>query len=233
MKHRQSVRAIMVALLGVMTVPVATQRLLQGQIVRSEGEYAIYHSQDMTKDNVQAEDIRESVKAYQTTVRAKNRAYVRAVERCRDRLRTGEDIVCPDINDPDSFGFEDPGLTAVQTSVPVKQAVRSAAPAATVSVDRELTTAERELLRTNTRARYCSSALGAYLYSLCISIVGDKLQEAPVGITNDNVKLHSEHAVPPTSLKLRLQMLDEAISGSKGRRSGVAVPMRFQGGLNR
>lgn len=228
MKNCRSARVLTAALLGVMIVPIATQDVLQGSIVREEGNYAIFRSIDDDGMNFNGEDIRQDVLNYQTTLRAQRRAYTRAVERCRDRRRDGEDIECPEFNDPDSYGVEveEPVHAAAK-----EPEVRSAPSSRTLI--RKLSNSERELLRTYTRAGFCSGTLSEYLYALCRSIVGDEDVEMPTGIINDNVYLHSRYATPRPTLKLRLQMMNEAISGSRGRRTDLRMPLRYQGGLNR
>lgn len=226
MKNNVSTRVVTVALLGVMTIPVAAQRLT-GQVIVDDARYAIFRSQDDEGLYWQGEDIRQDVIDYQSTFRTQRRAYSRAVDRCRDRLRDGEDIECPDFNDPDSYGIDQP----VHAAAPAEEEVRIA-PSNSRSYVRQLSTKDRELLRTYTRAGYCSSVIGEYLYNLCRAIVGDNEAPSPTGFINDNVYLHSRHSAPRPTLKLRLQMMDEAISGIRGRRTGVPVPMRYQGGLN-
>ena len=226
MKNRRSAHVLITALLGVMTIPVAVQHVLQGSIVSDEGEYAIFRSLDDDGMNFHGEDIRPDVIEYQSTFRAQRRAYSRAVERCRDRLREGEDIECPDFNDPETYGVEIEEPVHAAAEEEVRQAPSSR------ELVRQLSTEERELLRTYTRAGFCSTTLGESLYELCRAIVGEEDTEtAPSGFINDNVFLHSRYAAPRPTLKLRLQMLDEAISGSRGRRTDVGGPMRYQGGL--
>lgn len=222
MNSQRHARALTAALLGIMTVPVAAQQLLGSVLVR-EDSYAIFRSLDDDGMNFHGQDIRQDVLDYRGTFRAQRRAYSRAVDRCRDRLRSGEDIECPEFNDPASYG--EPVHAAADEQAPAEEQND-------LDGTRELTTRERELLRTYTRAGYCSETMGEFLYDLCRSIVGEEDTGAPQGIINDNVYLHGRNAVPRATLKLRLQMLDEAISGSRGRRTGGAVPLRFQGGLN-
>jgi hypothetical protein len=106
----------------------------------------------------------------------------------------------------------------------------AAAPRARSSqISGELSTNERLLLRTYTRAGFCSRAAGVAIYGLCTSIVGRGQTTPPRGLESDNVKLHSARRVGPATLKRRLQMLDEAMTSGK-RRSDV-LPMRFQGGI--
>ena len=157
MKPSNSARAITIALLGGMTIPVATQRLTQGQIVRSEGDYALFRSQDDNGRFAEGEDIRKNVRSYQITARAKRRAYKRAVDRCMDLRRTQKDLVCPDINDPSTFNFEDQPVHEAAPVEEKKKVERTSTPRRTVSRSavRDLSTSERELLRTNTRAGFC------------------------------------------------------------------------------
>lgn len=232
MKTPVSPRVLAVALLGMMTVPVASQNLL-GQVVVSDERYSIFRSQDDEGRLFQGEDIREDVIEHRASFRAQRRAYSRAIERCRDRLRDGEDIECPDFNDADSY--QEDFIHAAAPEPVAKEAVE-ARPAPSMratarSTVRQLSTSEREQLRTYTRAGYCSKVMSDMLYTLCKAIVGEEEEETPVGIINDNVYLHGRNAAPPTTLKLRLQMMDEAISGSRGRRPNQ-VRYRYQGGVS-
>ena len=230
MQNHLSTRVVTVALLGVMTIPVAAQRLT-GQVVVDDTRYAIFRSQDDEGLHPNGEDIRQDVLSYRSTLRAQRRAYSRAIDRCRDRLRDGEDIVCPDFNDPDSYGVDQPvHAAAPEEKVEVRRAPSSSSN--NRAVVRKLSTEDRELLRTYTRAGYCSTVIGEYLYNLCRSIVGENDASTPRGFINDNVYLHGLNRAPRPTLKLRLQMMDEAISGIRGRRTGVPVPMRYRGGLN-
>ncbi|HLD33000.1 MAG TPA: hypothetical protein VJB10_05435 [Candidatus Peribacteraceae bacterium] len=230
MKNRRSAHVLITALLGVMTIPVAVQHVLLGSVVSDEGDYAIFRSLDDDGMNFQGEDIRQDVIDYQSTFRAQRRAYSRAVERCRDRRREDESIECPEFNDADAY--EADVIQPVHAAAEPGQGVREA-PSSRELV-RQLSTEERELLRTYTRAGFCSTTLGESLYELCRAIVGEEdTKTAPSGFINDNVLLHSRYAAPRPTLKLRLQMLDEAISGSRGRRTDVGGPMRYQGGLNK
>jgi hypothetical protein len=231
MKTPVSPRVLAVALLGMMTVPVASQNLL-GQVVVSDERYSIFRSQDDEGLYFQGEDIREDVRTHRDSFRAQRRAYTRAVERCRDRLREGEDIECPDFNDTDTYEEE-----VIHAAAPEPKPVIEARPAPSMraaarSTVRQLSTPEREQLRTYTRAGYCSKVMSELLYNLCKAIVGEEEEETPpVGIINDNVYLHGRNAAPPATLKLRLQMMDEAISGSRGRRPNQ-VRYRYQGGVS-
>ena len=233
MQRISFVRVLAASLLGAMTIPVATQRLVVGQVIRAEGDYAIFYSQDDDGRYSHGQDIREDVIKYQSVVRAKRRAYTRAIDRCRDRLRDGEEIECPDINDTEAYNFDEPAHAAAVVKPSIRQPAEEngSRPASARSLIRELSTPERELLRTNTRAGFCKISLGDYLYDLCRSIVGEEDASLPTGIINDNVYLHSRNAAPSASLKLRLKMVEEAVTGSRGRRTGVPVPMRYQGGL--
>ncbi|PIQ76028.1 hypothetical protein COU78_03640 [Candidatus Peregrinibacteria bacterium CG10_big_fil_rev_8_21_14_0_10_49_24] len=234
MKTAVSPRVFAVAILGMMTVPVASQNIL-GQVVTNDERYAIFRSQDDDGRLMHGEDIRKDVAAYKSTLKAQKRAYTRAVERCRDRLRDGEEIECPDFNDTDSYDFTAPATHAAapEPAAEDSEEARSAPNVSSRSVVRQLTTAEREQLRTYTRAGYCSKVLSDILYDLCIAIVGDDAADTiPIGIINDNVYLHGKNAAPPTSLKLRLQMMDEAISGIRGRRPDQ-VRYKYNGSLSR
>ncbi|MBT4586092.1 hypothetical protein HOC67_04330, partial [Candidatus Peregrinibacteria bacterium] len=145
---------------------------------------------------------------------------------CRDRLRNGEDVECPDFNDTSTYVPLNTHSAAEEvedapTPGEVEHRVNNS-----VSYQRELTTDQRLMLRTYTRAGFCSKAAGILLYDLCQDILGSSEKAAPVGIQNDNIFLRSKHRVGPSTLKLRLQMIDEAISGLKSKRASVR-PMGF------
>lgn len=201
-KHNQAVRAVAMLLMGMMAIPMATQLFLSSEAQVQTAELVALFNEDI-------EAIRQRAVEDRDRIRMQRRAYTRAVERCRDLLAEGKEVTCPDVNDFESYDLDITHEAA--SDEPTTQATRQAAH---YSI-RELSTDQRRILRSYTRAGFCSKTAGVLLYSLCMDIVGDTGTEAPVGLENENVYLHTKNVAGPSTLKLRLQMIDEAISGSK------------------
>ncbi len=196
-------------LIGVMALPALTQNFSVETEPPTAQLVTLYRSVDDEGKMIQVvEDMHNKALEYKDTFRAQRRAYTRAVERCRDRLRDGEDIECPEFNDIATYDIE------VHFAAPEIKPSKSTV--------RDLSVVDRSVLRSYTRAGFCSKAAGVLLYDLCISIIGDKDSESPVGIKSDKHVLRSAtRKAGPSTLKLRLQMIDEAISGSKDKRATV------------
>jgi len=207
-------------IVGIALIPVATQTVIDGPEYQLAELVSLFRSTD---DNGRyfesAPDIRAYANANRAAFRSQRRAYSRAIDRCRNRLRDGEDIKCPDFNDFNSY-IEERSTKAV---APVVEEVVKEVQLNTDVI--KLTRTQRKTLRTYVRAGFCSVKGGDLIYRLCKSLV-DEGATGPIGYINDNVKLHSMHASPPTTLKLRLQMVDDAISGIHGKRSDGTRPMR-------
>lgn len=221
--ERSSSRAVTALLVAIISIPLSSQ--------------AIFRSQD--DDGRQFEaigDIREDVYEYQAGDRKMlRRAYSLAIVAYREKLRLGiVDALKPDINDPSTFkeflSAVEGGkqIVPVRTKVPTAvDAPHSAANEETLGTD-ELSRSQRMLLRNYTRAESCPASMEKVLpgfHALCKSIVGDDASdELPTGIETD-LKALRYRGLEPTSLKLRLKMIEQANDRST-RRTGLPVPMR-------
>ena len=225
--ERSSSRAVTALLVAIISIPLSSQ--------------AVFRSQDDDGQQFEAiGDIREDVYEYQAGDRqVLRRAYSLAIEAYREKLRLGiTDAVKPDINDPSTFkeyivhGRE---LTRIRKQSGTEQKavdedpVHASAPEEEEELGTdELSTRQRLLLRTYTRAESCPESMERILpgfHALCKSIVGDDASdELPTGIETD-LKALRHRGLEPTSLKLRLKMIEQANDRST-RRTGVPVPMR-------
>ena len=201
-QHARSIRTVTMLLAAVMALPLVSQIFLSSPSVQTAQLVSLFQSD--------IEAVRQQAVEDRDRLRAQRRAYTRAVERCRDRLANGEEVTCPDINDANTYDATtyQPQITTTSEDAATKHASDS------YSVQ-QLSTQERRVLRTYTRAGFCSKAAGIMLYSLCMDIVGETEVRAPVGIENENAGLRRRHIAGPNSVKLRLQMIDEAISGTR------------------
>ena len=221
--ERSSSRAVTALLVAIISIPLSSQ--------------AVFRSQDDDGQQFEAiGDIREDVYEYQAGDRQTlRRAYSLAIEAYREKLRLGiTDAVKPDINDPSTFKefiveTEGKQVARVRARAPSTQDTEHAvAPDEDTLGTDELSSRQRMLLRTYTRADSCPASMEKVLpgfHALCKSIVGDDASdELPTGIETD-LKSLRHRGLPPTSLKLRLKMIEQANDRST-RRTGVPVPMR-------
>ena len=221
--ERSSSRAVTALLVAIISIPLSSQ--------------AIFRSQDDDGQQFEAiGDIRENVYEYQAGDRQMlRRAYSLAIMAYREKLRLGmSDAVKPDINNPATFKefiveTEGKQVARVRARVPSTQDTEhTVAPDEDTLGTDELSSRQRMLLRTYTRADSCPASMEKVLpgfHALCKSIVGDDASdELPTGIETD-LKSLRHRGLPPTSLKLRLKMIEQANDRST-RRTGVPVPMR-------
>lgn len=211
---RSSSRTVIALLVAVLSIPLASQAILRSQ--EDEGAMLASISE------------RQRIYAYQSGQRQiLRRAYSRAIEDYRDRLKAGEkDATKPDINDPKSFQkFIDGAPKNVQAHSAASSVVRSGS---AKSIDAaELSTKQRILLRNYTRAGSCPPTMEKVLpgfHALCRNIVGAEASDRlPDGFGND-LQMARPRSQLPKTIDARLEMLKQARSGSK--RSGGVVPMR-------
>lgn len=160
------------------------------------------------------------------------RAYSRAIEDYRERLKRGEeDAVKPDINDPSTFKdfWENVGHAAARSSRAHSSIATGSGEVVRADSTADLTTRQRMLLRNYTRAGSCPASMEKVLpgfHALCRSIVGrDASKELPQGMDNDLKSVRSRKSIGPATIKLRLQMLRQAMDRSN-RRTDMQGPMR-------
>ncbi|MBM3227899.1 hypothetical protein FJZ27_03505 [Candidatus Peribacteria bacterium] len=218
--ERSSSRAITALLVAIISVPLSSQ--------------AIFRSQD--QDGRLSEnlgDMRQEVYEYQSGERQMiRRAYSRAIEDYRERLKRGEqDAIKPDINNPSTFRdfLKEVGHSAAR-SPRVRSAASSSSDREAVRADstEDLTTRQRMLLRNYTRAGSCPPSMERLLpgfHVLCKNIVGNTAETAlPRGMMNDLQRARRK-SIGPATIKLRMEMIRQANDPST-RRTGGAVPGR-------
>lgn len=226
--ERSSSRAVTALLVAIISIPLSSQ--------------AIFRSQD--DDGVQFEaigDIREEVFQYQSGERQLlRRAYSKAIEAYREKLRDGvADAVKPDINDPSTFAefltSEGMQIARVQKRNRAEgDAVHSGASEEAALGTDDLSSRQRMLLRTYTRAGSCPASMERLLpgfHALCKSIVGsDADEELPQGIETD-LKALRHRGAEPKSMKLRIKMIEQARDRStrRGDGQGPMRPIPYQG----
>jgi hypothetical protein len=218
--ERSSSRAVTALLIAIISVPLSSQ--------------AIFRSQD--DDGTKFEDIgdiREEVYEYQSGQRQLlRRAYSRAIEDYRERLKRGEkDAVKPDINDPSTFKDF---LVGDEHAAAISSSARSAAASADDSEivrsqsTEDLSTRQRMLLRNYTRAGSCPASMESVLpgfHALCRGIVGkDASKKLPQGMDND-LKTVRHKSIGPATIKLRMEMMRQARDPSN-RRKDMQGPQR-------
>jgi hypothetical protein len=214
--ERSSSRAVTALLIAIISVPLSSQ--------------AIFRSQD--DDGTKFEeigDIRQEVYEFQSGQRQLlRRAYSRAIEDYRDRLKNGEkDAVKPDINDPSTFkDFLEGTEHAAARSSRARSAPARSDDSDTVHADstEDLSTRQRMLLRNYTRAGSCPASMESILpgfHALCRGIVGkDASGTLPQGMDND-LKTVRHKSVGPATIKLRMEMMRQARDPSTRRKDGT------------
>jgi len=159
-------------------------------------------------------------------VRRQQRQYWQAIDIIQDRRAEGEDVTVPDVNDYDGIMRI---LELDSETEDSSEKMHEAAPqqqASSLMVE-ELGENDRHLLRKYSKASSCPESLKDYIpgfYELCLSVTKNAVRTPRVGLISENIQLRSMNAAPPATLKLRLQMIQEAYD-STNRREDVA-PLR-------
>ena len=244
MKTKRNSRIIGAALAAILSIPVATQ------VVIDDDMQASFRRLDTQINAESARAVRNRALNDRSALRQRRRAYTDAAEKCRDARRTDPNAECPNINDPTTYGGErvhkaGPGSGPVPVESDAPKSVRPKAESRTTTrpyeenyerhQERSLSTHDRLLLRKYIRAGYCSKKAGDRVYKLCVEQLGPESRHgsAPVGLINDNMQLHSMNRSAVPSIKLRLRMLDQAVSGSLGRRTDGPQRVQFEGRVAR
>lgn len=205
-------RLVTVALVAVLATPLAVE-----VFTGTGGEPGL-----LTSSIMQA---RENALQGRASARRKQRQYWMAIEAFQMRVREGEQgLVPPNINDYNSI-LEYLGEGEEEAPPEVE---RASAPQTSSMDSQSLSDSDRLLLRRYSRANSCPESLKNYIpgfYELCLSVTRDASPEPRVGLINENVQLHSKVSPPPATLKLRLQMLQEAYDRT-GCRTDGSMPLR-------
>lgn len=211
MKHLSHVHRLILALLvGIVAVPMTSTALFMHQSV-------------LERLDTDPTNIRRSALEDRSRIRAQTRLYWNAVKMFQDKKEQGIDVEKPDFNDLDS-------IENVHSAAPEVVPVAEESAVTSLTTD-QLASHDRALLRRYTRAGFCPESLKSFyidgFYELCTSLVGLAVKSNPVtGFLNHNAYLHQalRSAAPTLSpFKLRMQMMDQALRGSKrdsGQRHG-------------
>lgn len=189
-------------LVGIVAVPLTSTALFIG------GE--ALETLDIDPNTIQRSALED-----RSRIRAQTRLYWRAVEMYQQKREQGIDVTKPEFNDPSSY-------ERVHSAAPDVVEVDLPDTVTSLTTD-QLETQDRALLRRYTRAGFCPESLKDFripgFYDLCTSIVGIAVKSDPVrGLLNHNAYLHQalRSAAPSISpFKLRMQMMDEAMNGTK------------------
>lgn len=202
-------RLALALLVGIVAVPITSTALFIHQDIASP-------------EHVSVEELRKSALQDRSRLRAQRRLYWQVVE----RMESGEiNIEKPDVND--TAVLED----AMQET---EEQVHAAAVEKQISLTaRDLSSADRHLLRRYTRAGFCPESLKDFrvegFYELCRSQVGSKVKSKPVmGLLNHNANLYKilRPSAPNVSgFKKRMEMMQQARDRST-RREDTTGPNR-------
>ncbi len=214
--HRPIATALCMGfLVGITTVPLTTT-------------LAVFRSIDDEGKNIfPAEDIRESVLIHHSTQwSAKRRLYSRAVEIYRDLVRKGvQGIDPPDINDIDTImRYLDEELFEQYVAGLEEERLHGAAPMLSEMID-QLPYQEQLRLYGFAQSGRCDQSLRlsyiAGFYELCMRLVEEGLGHRPVKGLREETKefrgLLFHKTAPQQTLKLRLQMIEEAYDRTNRR----------------
>lgn len=141
-------------------------------------------------------EARARAQVQRSTVRNQRRAYERALDFCRqERMRTGTDIPCPDINDTESYRafIDDPLHGAAPFSVP--------------DVQSGLDARDQAILAQYIALGHCPASLAARgLYTHCMEALARA--DTPRGFLNDRMVRNMNAAMQHSNtLRTRLEHL--------------------------
>ncbi len=161
--------------------------------------------------------------------RKKTREFYQAMKEYQERTKRGEEgLVPPDINDYQSIlSYIKDNNPPVQPKTVVPEKTHEAASeekeVSSLQVE-DLGEKERHLLRRYQRANSCPDSLKGYglsgFYELCLSVTANPTGEARKGLLNPRQWLNKNKVYRPATMKLRMEMLQQALDRS-GRRESV------------
>ncbi|MDD5469380.1 MAG: hypothetical protein PHO92_01080 [Candidatus Peribacteraceae bacterium] len=132
----------------------------------------------------------------------------RALEDCITRRMTDKTVVCPDINDIDSY------RKFIRTDADVSQSLHRAAPSLESKLS-ELTARERALVEQYAQRGSCSATLaGRGLYTLCLELLEAQGGSASAvrGFLNDRAARGLQRAAAqPSALRDRIRQAQESL----------------------
>ncbi|MFH0769946.1 MAG: hypothetical protein V1926_01060 [Candidatus Peregrinibacteria bacterium] len=224
--HRPRTRFVIAALLALLSIPLAGGNLFQW-----------HQSADLGGSVL---TVRDQAATDRAMLRRQQRQYWQAIDVYRNQMRDGvKGLVPPTVDDYDSIMKylldTDHAAAAVSSASSVSSAPRSAerevgssSSSAVMMRSEDLDETQRHLLRNYSKAGTCPESLKNYVpgfYELCLSVTKDAAKETRVGLTSDLQWVRQQRTIKPTSLKFRLEMLQEAYD-STNRRTDLKVPNR-------
>ena len=232
MPHSQS-RLIALLLMGILAAPLAANVFLVVREERGDLQSSIVNVKDaqvMKRDTARAMQDR-------ARDRLQQRQYWDAMEVYQNLLRDGvEDIEPPDVNDYQSImeylKWDDKQVAAserVHAAAEDEESVVEVVdeevediPTSSLMVE-DLGMEQRHLLRRYERANNCPETLRNYwlngFYELCLSVTKAPTTEPRRGLLNVMEWLRGRTAAPAPTMKLRMQMLKQALDRSNRRES--------------
>lgn len=221
-------------LVGILTAPLAATVYLTDR-VNGDISSSLVNVKDATVMR------RDTARAIQdrTRDRLQQRQYWAAMEVYQNMARDGaEGLVPPDVNDYESileYLKDDKNVAAGSERVhaAAEDEVEVAdeeevidevddTPTSTLMLE-DIGIEERHLLRRYQRANNCPESLKTYwldgFYDLCISVTKDPTTEPRRGLLNLNEWMRGRYSAPAPSMKLRMQMLEQALDRSNRRDS--------------
>ncbi|MBU0767117.1 hypothetical protein KKF55_05075 [Patescibacteria group bacterium] len=232
MPHAQS-KLIVTMLMGILTAPLAANIFLTDREEAGNLSSSIVDVKDavsMRRDTARAIQDR-------TRDRLQQRQYWSAMKVYQNMLRDGvEGMTPPDVNDYQSILLY---LEGDKNVAAASELVHSAAededvieevveeevediPTSSLMVE-DLGMEQRHLLRRYERANNCPESLKNYwlegFYELCLSVTKAPTTEPRRGLMNVMEWLRGRNAAPAPTMKLRMQMLEQALDRSNRRES--------------
>ena len=153
--------------------------------------------------------------------RKQTREFWQAMKDYQHRTNAGEKgLTPPDINDYQSILFYTKGE---ESKAGEEADLKSSAPQASSLTTDDLGEKERHLLRRYQKANSCPDTLKSYglegFYELCLTVTKNPTGEARQGLLNPQQWISEQKDIKPATLKLRLEMLDQALDRSNRRES--------------
>ncbi|MDD5623793.1 MAG: hypothetical protein PHI23_03735 [Candidatus Peribacteraceae bacterium] len=227
MLHRKvsTSSAILAILATVIAAPLSTQAIMSANVGGGFYNEALRSLAEENKATVRANTrtitrLNELCQGRVTASSATDptcKAYWVVANECLKRRGLREDTGCPNVNDVTRIQLLKQKLLNGEsidgTGATVEEStVHSAASGLSAS---DLTPFERRTLHNATLTGSCSKKLPSTILLLCREIVGEEnLKSAPIGFTNDIQAIQAKKASPQPSIKLRLQMMEEAVKPS-------------------
>ncbi len=221
-KIRKHKKWIMFSLLGVMVTPLIADGIFSGGRLKNEIQSAVLDYSNMESRTIG----KNAAITDRVRIRKQTREFWQAMKIYQNRVRDGaKDLVPPDMNDYQSILDY---LRGTRPQVQPKESEEhSSAPADEQAVSslqiEDLGENERHLLRRYQKSMSCPETLKDYglqgFYELCLSVTKNPAGTPRIGLLNPRQWINREKEVKPASLKLRLEMVEQALDRSNRRES--------------